>query len=110
MKTNLVPIPKDCAKYYRSCTLEEVVSSGVGTKEEVESLEYFISMNLERVGSQFLGWARCKDKYSEYLVKSQIGLVQIAQDQDGTKYLVDITGSGINILSRNTLDVICNQN
>lgn len=110
MKTKLVPIPKDCAKYYRSCTLEEVISSGVGTKEEVESLEYFIAINLERTGSKFLGWARCKDKYSEYLVRSQIGLVQIAQDQDGNKYLVDVNGSGINILSRNTLDVICNQN
>ena len=110
MKTNLVPIPKDCAKYYQSCTLEEVISSGVGTKEEVQSLEYFVSTNLERTGSKFLGWARCKDKYAKYLVKSQIGLVQIAQDQDGTKYLVDITGSGINILSRNTLDTICNQN
>lgn len=110
MKIKLIPVPRDCSKYYKSCTLEEVISSGVGTEEEVETLEYFINFNLENAGSKFMGWAKCKDKYAKALTDAQIGLVQIAQDDQGTKYLVDVNSSGINIISRYTLDQICNQN
>lgn len=110
MKEKLIPVPKNCSKYYESCTLEDVVASGLGTKDEVEALEYFIELSLKATDSKFLGWAKCKQKYAKLLADAGLGLVQIAQGDLNNKYLVDVNGSGINIVSRELLDQICNQN
>lgn len=98
------PIPRDCYKYYKSTNLDEVVESGVGSLDEVNSVEIIISKVLQAADCKFLGWAMCKPNYSKTLVENGIGLVEIAQDSDGKKFLLSIDANDIRILTREYLD------